>query len=35
MIEFIIGMLTGIASGITIGAYVAYDDIDKRKGGAE
>jgi len=35
MIEFIIGMLTGLAAGVTIGAYVAYDDIAKRQGGAK
>ncbi len=31
MIEFFIGMLAGLASGITIGAYVAYDTIDTIK----
>jgi hypothetical protein len=30
MIEFFIGMLTGLALGVTIGAYVAYETTDKR-----
>jgi hypothetical protein len=29
MMEFFIGMLAGLALGVTIGAWVAYETIDK------